>query len=104
MHSEGYGTWSCLSVCLFVHASCRITVYEAPNERYPERYQQFQGYEIKKSEKAYFPETTAFQRYGVKMHLRECSVPIAHAPPPAGYAGAHASCQFSMRIRHMVVC
>ena len=50
------------SVCLSVYAYSRSTGYEAAYERY----QQLEGYESMKIKKGDFPETTAFQRYGVK--------------------------------------
>ena len=40
-----------------------------------------------------FPETTAYQRYGVRTSEKANVRSIAHAPSPAGYAGVHASCQ-----------
>ena len=94
MRSEGYGTWFvCLSVChpeFWHYRLCdghpAIPAASA-----------LQGHE---NERGIFPETTAYQRYGVITSEKPTSEAIAHAPLASGYAGAHVSCQEADRDAH----
>ena len=83
MHSQGDSTWFvCLSVCHPEFWHYRLCGGHSA-------ILSLRGHE---NQRSVFPETAAFQRYGVKTSVKATGIPIAHAPLPSGYGGAHASC------------